>query len=196
MADALKQQGGMDLPEDAKATVQNCKCGKTQTKYLNNQEAVECRMFNTIQKYGGDTLKPLLEIVTCQHPTRKEVHDYAFYNHLKGLKTLAKHKILNQGFTTCALTWKSKNFGGKKSLQPNSFIHYMKLLSYIFWQKGILYQFDKDFNVRGKFHGVAIDYWHKIHKDDPTFGMGVNVAEFVQDYDKHTHQIILEGKLK
>jgi hypothetical protein len=152
-------------------------------------------MFNTISQYGGDTLKPLLKKVTCQYPTGGEVEDYAFYNHLKGTKTLAKHKILNQVFTACALTWKSKHFSGKKSLQPSSFVNYMKLLSYVFKKKGILYQFDEYFNARGKFHGVAIDHWHKIQKQDPTFSTGVNFAEFIQDYNKHMHQIIMEGKL-
>jgi hypothetical protein len=88
-----------------------------------------------------------------------------------------------------------QEFRWEEGAAAKLFVNYMKLLSYVFRRKGILYQFDEDFNSRGEFHGVAIDHWHKIRKDDPTFGTGVNVAKFIQDYDKHMHRVISEGKL-
>jgi hypothetical protein len=193
IAHALETDGLALDPEDAEF-LGTVKRGKNSTDYIRRQEMVEEKVFDTIKKYGGTAMQVLLEKVRIGHPNSQgDVEDYRFYRILRGPKNQAKWAILNKVFIACVLTWKNKD---DVHLQPSTFTQYMKLFGYVLAWKGVAYKYDLDFNGKKEFHGVAITHWENIRKEDPTFGTGVNVAEFVKDYDKAIREAITRGDLK
>ena len=57
----------------------------------------------------------------------------------------------------------------------------MKELFVVFSRKDILFDFRKDFNMNGEFHGVTLGMWKRAKQDDPKFGTYQNRAAI--DYD-------------
>ena len=97
----------------------------------------------------------------------------------------------------CALKWvclSGRNKG--KFIQPSSFGNYLKLMFYVFKDKGIEYNFENDFNNPKEYHGILIDKWKSIRKDDPTFGCAPNEAQFMTDADKRVKQGLENGTIR
>jgi hypothetical protein len=196
IAASLKADGLDNLEDDESDLINNCKRGKNEKKYSQRQLSLEKKWFNTIEEYGGKTLAPLLQIVPMNHDNGAS-EDYAFYNIVGGEKTHNKHSIMNSCLMLMTVKWKVE--AGKDAgnpLQPSSFAQYMKVLFYLFSDKGIQYKHDKDFNRIGEFHGVLIDKWNAIREKDPSYGIGKNKARVDPDFVNMFIKAIKDGVLK
>jgi hypothetical protein len=149
-------------------------------KYEDSNKGIEARFFDTIDRYGGQQLKYLLEEITTNFEKEKR-----FYFMLRGAREIAKQKILNKCLVLCALKW--RQFKGEKKgklYQPVTYEQYMKQLFSVFKKKGINYCHQKDFNGAGEFHGVLVELWKEERENDDTFATGVQTATFDFDADK------------
>lgn len=198
IAATLKNDGLDCLEPEEKNLVNNCQRGKNDKTYNNKQKALEEKFFSTLKLYGGKTFEPLLELVPADYSHGQEM-DYAFYNQLGGEKNYDSKVIMNSALILMVVKWKKES--GKKEeigkpLQPNTFNQYMKLLFYLFKAKGIQFEYDKDFNRPGEFHGVLIDQWNAIRAKDPTFGTCKNRARVDPDFVRIFIKAIEDGTLK
>jgi len=158
------------LAEEEIALASNTDRGKNTKKYDESKLAVERRFFDTLSTYGGKSMQPLLAMVDIDYGNGK-VQDYSFYQLIGGDKTPDKTKYLEAALILCAVKWKCIRGPNKdKPLQPNSFEKEIQKLFYVFLGKGIQYNYKKDFNSRGGFHGVIIQKWTNIRKTDALFG--------------------------
>ena len=156
--------------KSTKDLLSRTKRGKNESEYIRKIKNTMKRVWKTIQDYGGPVLQPLLEMVPANY-AGKHVKDRRFYNVLGGEKNHLKHEILNQLFTLLVNKWHCLS-GERKGLilQTDVFNFCMKLVSYDFEKKGILYNYKKDFNEEGQFHGAAITLWEEQRKKEPKFG--------------------------
>ena len=72
---------------------------------------------------------------------------------------------------------------------------YFQQLFYVFGRKGIQYDWTADFNDRGQFHGIMIDHWKQIRKEDPLFGTNPNRKRVTIDYLDMIISAIKSGEL-
>jgi hypothetical protein len=131
-------------------------------KYEDSNKGIEARFFDTIDRYGGQQLKYLLEEITTNFEKEKR-----FYFMLQGTREIAKQKNLNKCLVLCALKW--RQFKGEKKdklYQPVTYEQYMKQLFSVFKKKGINYCHQKDFNGAGEFHGVLVKLWREEREND------------------------------
>ncbi len=148
------------------------------------------RFFDTIEEFGSQQLKLLL-----QKTTSKFEKDKRFYFMLRGEKELPKHKILYQCLLLCALKWRISRGPKKGKLyQPQTFEQYLKQLFIVFKKKGIYYYcHQKDFNGPGEFHAVLVRIWNEEREKDTMFATGVQAFDF--DADKKIREAY-QGKNK
>ena len=199
LAKALRdgEGDGLDFTEDELVLYQTCTRSSNQAKYDKRHDSTERRFFACIQQYGGSTLACLLEIEQVQYDGLGDKEDYAFYNLVGGEKTEAKRKILNTCLVLCALKFKCQT-GPRKGepLEPVSFRWVMKVLFYRFHDKDVQYDFVVDFNGKGEFHAVLIDYWTKIRSKDPKFGLRKKHAHYDVDGDAKVQKAYADGTFK
>ena len=186
------------LSESELAFANGSRRGKNQKKYSDSQDSVERRFFDTLIEYGSNVLaiEPLLRKVTMDYG-QGPVEDYAFYQVLQGEKTTDKHKLLAFAMMLPAMKWTC--LSGKRKgepLEPNSFDKTIQKLFYVFDKKGIQYHYKKDFNEPGGFHGLVLDRWNAIRKDDPKFGTHRNKSVMVNNYLELIVEAIRAGKLQ
>jgi len=104
--------------------------------YEKSRTGVESRFFDTIAKYGGETLKPL--VMFADDGFMKE---RVFYIKLRGDRSEVKRFILNKCLVKIALKWRnnnkrsSGNYG--KHLQPSTWNKLLKILFSNFHKKNI-----------------------------------------------------------
>jgi hypothetical protein len=99
--------------------------------YEDSNKGIEMRFFDTIEKYGSQQLKLLL-----QETTSNFEKDKRFYFMLRGEKETPKQKILNQCLLLCALKWRISHGPKKGKLyQPQTFKQYLKQLFVVFKKK-------------------------------------------------------------
>ena len=114
-----------------------------------------------------------------------------------GEKTTEKKIIINKALIVFGM--KCKALSGKRKgliLEPKSFQYYVKLLFYVFKEKGMQHDWKKDINRKGEFHGVMITLWENIRKSDPLFGTSRHAAKFDEEADEKIRIAIKEGKLR
>ena len=195
---AINSTGIQGLDEEEQAAVTGCKRGGNSAKTLDTEEALEERMFKTIENYGGIQMQYLLQMVPMNTDPEGKKNDRRFYNVLGGKYTEAKRLVLNSIFVLLFFKW--KKLSGKKdeigkSLQPNTFSKYMQKLGYVMTRKGIEFQWDKHFNGRGEFHGIVQDEWAKLRQKDRTYGINPNRKRTDPNLLKKIVAAIKEGKL-
>ena len=102
--------------------------------------------------------------------------------------------ILNRCLTFCALKWKCLK-GPRKGqiLDSNTFAQRMKELFIVFGRQGIKYDYKKDFNSNGEFHGVVLSIWVNQKKEEPSFGTYANRAEMDEEADKKLRECASKG---
>ena len=64
----------------------------------------------------------------------------------------------------------------------------MKELFIVFFNNGIIYNYNKHFNANREFHGVCLSMWDKQRKQEPSFGTFSNRAEMDEDADRKLRQ--------
>jgi len=170
VADRNTLFAGSGLAAEELALASNTEPGKNTKNYDESKLSVERQFFDTLMTYGGKSMEPLLAMVDIDYGNGI-IKDYAFYRLLGGDKSPDKTKYLEAALILCAVKWKCIRGANKdKPLQPNSFEKEIQKLFYIFKEKGIQYNYKKDFNSRGGFHGVVIQKWTNIRKNDALFG--------------------------
>jgi len=161
--------------------------------YEKSRSGVENRFFDTIAKYGGDTLKPL--VMFADDGFQKE---RVFYMKLRGDRSEVKRFILNKCLVKIALKWRNNNkrsqanFG--KHLQPSTWNKLLKILFSNFHKKNINYHYANDFNGEGEFHSVLMAQWTKMQEEDPTFASGTGTATFDMNADYKIREHFRSGK--
>ena len=93
-----------------------------------------------------------------------------FYIKLRGLRSQAKQVVLNECLTYCAIKWTC--LSGKRKgdiLESSSFEQNMRVLFRTFTQHGMQYDFRRDFNDNGEFHGAVMAKWSEQKKVEPKF---------------------------
>ena len=180
LANNMIEDDCMLFTEEERATI-GTKRGKNDNKYEDRKVAIEFRFFETAKDFGGPHVQPLLEIVPAKYCDERK-NDFRFYNALCGDRSNEKQVILNKFLTLCGMKWVALS-GARKGevLEPRSFQYYIKLLFYVFKDKGIKYDWKKDFDKKGEFQGVMITYWENIRKTDPLFGTSRNQAHFDEE---------------
>jgi hypothetical protein len=155
------------------------------------------RWFQTIADHGGDILKSLLVQVPANYNNGR-TRDYAFFNILGGEKDYEKTLILNKCCILCGMKWLCLSGPNKgQALSPISFTKYMSIIFNEFRVKrDMAYDFKKDFNDKGQFHGVMITNWNKIRQNDPKFGTKQHQAQFDWEADSKIREAIKKGDLK
>ncbi|CAB9521255.1 unknown protein [Seminavis robusta] len=99
--------------------------------------------------------------------------DYWFFNVLGNTRDKKAHAILNQVCIIVALNLKKKSGRNNTKghpFQPNSMEQFFRGTFNRLKKKGIMFDFDKDFNEAGQFHGVVKEWWAEYRKIDPKFG--------------------------
>jgi len=201
IAAQLRKDGltGTGLTAEEQAFVEGVDEGKNKKAYDDSQTRYEKRFFETIAKYGGDTLSPLAkEMIANPHDLQEHMKvDHSFYSVVGGEKTADKHHILNKCFILCGMKWVCLSGPKKgKRIQTNSFGKMMQCLTYLFNRKGVKYVFNEDFNAKGDFHGVMTKIWREERKVDPSFGTGANRARVDNALVRKFIQAIREKKIR
>ena len=185
--------GGIDS-EVAQLENDNIRGGNT-AAYNQSQLSQERKFFETINKYGGVALHTLLNRVPSNY-SNGTIIDYHFFNAVGGNKDDDKKWTLNKCLSLCAIKYVLVGGSAERRglpLQPNSFVQHMKLLFYVLNSKGIKFDFVKDFNKKGEFHGLVITVWEKARSIDSSFGTKPNEAQFMEDSDKRVMEALREG---
>ena len=80
-------------------------------------------------------------------------------------------------------------------LDSNSYTQMMKNLFIVFHKKRINYDYKKDVNANGEFHGVCLSVWKQGKDEDPKFGTLQNRAEMDEEADKKIARHKKKGSL-
>jgi hypothetical protein len=185
-----------NLDEAQKAIVRDCKRGSTSKANIQTKERMKLKMEDTIRDHGTQEMIDLLLGGDVKVPVRYNGYskaadklDYPMYNLLSGPRTSAKKEIINKLLTLAALTWKITKGKADKIGQPYQPITFEKYLNYLFieWKRiEIMYDFKKDFNSKGQFHGVLLDIWKKWMKEHPNDGFGTGSRQATIDPNAHS----------
>ena len=199
LADCLHNHGLEGLEEDEKELADNCKEGKNSATYMDGQDTLEERWFSTIETYGGDNLQHLLDIVPANYDPSGRTMDRRFYNIVGGHKDEDKRQILEKLYILVTFKWKKKS--GKKgtigeNYQPSTFEKYMQQLGYVFARKGILYDYEKDFDRKGGFAGIVKSIWKQERLKDRSFGVNPNRKRVTSDLLRLINVALKDGVLK
>ena len=160
--------GELSLEVEETNLIQNCKRGANTASYEASKESKVTLFFELIRQYGGKKLQYLLHSELNQYDSKGRM-DFKFYNIVGGEKHPAKQSILNLCLTLFIVKSSISRGPDKgKPHQPNSMKQYIKKINYVFREKGILYDLEKDFNAKQDYHGVLIDRWQKQRDIDPT----------------------------
>ena len=179
----LRKDGIGGLTEEEQAFVDNVKCGKNSTKHNATQQSLKKRFFETLSQCGGhlsvlaDEEKPNVHDLSSEAPVDKR-----WFSACGGAKNAAKRKIINDSFVCVFMKWTcktGKNIG--KQCEPSTFDKCMEQLTVVFQDAGAQCSHSQDFNKGGQFHGVVLQRWKDIRKDDPKFGTGRNRARVDKD---------------
>jgi len=140
-------------------------------------------------------MQPLLEMVPAKYCNERK-NDFRFYNVLCGERSPDKQVILNKFLNLCGMKWVALS-GDRKGqvLKPCSFQYYIKLLFYVFKDKGIQCDWKKGFDKKGEFQGVMITYWEEVRKTDPLFGTSRNQAHFDEEANEKIRTAVKNGVL-
>ena len=181
LKDCLAQQlhkDGLDLPAEDRQFFDECEEGANSTKHNKTKERLLLHCLDTIRTYGGPIARLAKnKVPNTNHPSKESPVDFELFEVCGGDKDASKHKMLNDGFTLCGMKWGCRSGTNKgEALAPRSFNKMMQQLSYVFQSKGIRYEYNKDFNDTGEFHGVIKKKWQEIRKERPTFGTGEQKA--------------------
>ena len=171
------------------------KRGKNEGEYCRKIRNALKRFWSTINEHGDDLLRSLLVEVPANY-AKGHLTDKRFYNVLGGEKCHYKHKIFNEIFSICVNRWLCTTGKRKgKHLKPGIFEQHMKLISYDFEKKGILYNYKADFNEYGQFHGAAITLWEEQQKKDSKFATKENQKRAPADFMDKMNAAMLDGTL-
>ena len=187
------EHAGLDARQLQVAT--NTQRGNNTTRYLNAQEAAVVKVFTTVREYGGPSMRPLLNIVSCWHDPHGPP-DYDFYNICGGPKNPNSKFIINKMLVLCGMKWTRTDTGA--ALQPNTLTKYLQDAFSIWRKKGIRFDFMKDFNERGQFAGIIASEWERLRKIDSSFGTNPNQARikcsFLEKFRAALHSGVLNPK--
>ena len=187
-------QGSSLLPDEL-SFINDTANGKNKKKYEDTKISIEKRFFQTLRDFGGPHLQAYLQIEKIDHGDGP-VDDFALYRLCGGQKSPQKKQLLEYGLILCAMKWQCESGTNKgKPLQPCSFNTMMKQLSYVWKEKGIQYNFAKDFNQAGGIHGVLIKRWNEIRKSDPCYGTHPNKSKADMQYTKKLVEAISNGAI-
>ena len=160
--DLLEEHGLSGLTTEEQQTVNSCERGKYNKRYVRNQDALESRFFDTLLKFGGEAMHKLCQMVPV-HPSSDEVEPL-FYRILAGPKTSKKKHILDRCLVLISVKWKKtspKDQVGDE-YEPATFVKMIQQLFLVFRRKNIQFDWKKDFNDKGEFHGQMKEKWRKI----------------------------------
>jgi hypothetical protein len=191
----LLRETGMSLTDAERAEVQACTRSKNKKKYDDTQIALEDRIFKMLEDFGSKALEMLCKYVPM--PNSNE-HGRLFYRILAGHCDAKKKEILNECLILIAMKWKKLSPPAEKGndYQPDSWCKYMQQLFIVFRKNGLLFDWKRDFNEKGEFHGQMKTRWAKLRAIDPTFGTMKNKAQFDIDIDRKFWLAIKEKRLK
>jgi hypothetical protein len=161
-------------------------------QYEKNRNGVKARFFDTLEKFGGEMLRPLMLFAMDGFKKNR-----LFYIKLRGEKMQEKRFILNQCLLLIALKWRNsrgatKNYG--KHLQPSTWETKLKYLFSVFRKKNIQYNYATDFNGDGEFHAVLAAQWGKERSLDPTFASRVGTSTIDMEADQKLHEKFSAGE--
>ncbi|MFY7882254.1 MAG: hypothetical protein ACOVR6_08160 [Fimbriimonas sp.] len=148
-------------------------------RYGKSKEGIEKRFFDTIEQYGGDDLKKLVEVTV-----RKQIPERRFYVVLRGRRNEHKRIILSKCLLLIAIKWRNmskRDFG--KHYQPDTWSTMLRTLFAIFRAKGITFKHTRDFNGNGEFHAVLKRQWENEVNKDPQFATGIRTSSPDLDAD-------------
>jgi len=186
---------GSALNDEELAFIDGTANGKNKKKYEETKLSLERRFIQTVKDFGGSRMAPYLVKEWMDHGNGP-VQDYALYRLCGGDKTPTKKQVLEYCLILCAMKWQCESGTNKgKPLQPCSFNTMMKQLSYVWKDKGIEFNFAKDFNHAGGFHGVLIKRWNEIRKADPLYGTHPNKSKADMQYTKKLVEAIGNGTI-
>jgi len=186
----------LKLSEEQRALINDCNRGSISAESIRSKARLKKRVEETIRQHGSEDMVRLLigkKVPVKYNGMRvgEEFLDYPMYNILHGEKTPQKKTILNKVLTLCAVTWKNEAGPVNKRGAPHEPVTFEKYMKDVFSQyrdMGIRYEFKKDFNEKGEFHGVLIDLWNKWKKDHDKFATGDQQAHI----DSGAHEMLLE----
>jgi len=183
IANSLRKDGITGLSEAERAEVANCKRGKNKSKYMNTQASLKKRFFDTLATYGGHLAVLAQEEKPNPYDLSEESPlDKRWFAVVGGPKNASKKKIINDSFVCVFKKWTCKS-GPKigQQYEPSTFDKYMEQLTLVFQDAGVQHSYSQDFNKGGEFHGVVLEKWEQIRKQDLTFGTGKNRARVDSD---------------
>ena len=186
---------GSTLNDEELAFIDGTANGKNKKKYEETKLSLERRFIQTVKDFGGSSMLPYLDKEWMDHGNGP-VQDFALYRLCGGQKSPQKKQVLEYCLILCAMKWQCESGTNKgKPLQPCSFNTMMKQLSYVWKDKGIEFNFAKDFNHAGGFHGVLIKRWNEIRKADPSYGTHPNKSKPDMQYTKKLVEAISNGAI-
>jgi hypothetical protein len=192
----IQANGFSGLTEDEQQEIAACHRGANHEKYIRNQDALEVRFFETLENFGGVAMEKLSQLAPVNDGTG--LFDRLFYLLLSGEKTERKRVIVDRCMVLIAQKWRKlsppKEAGDP--YQPSAWNKMMQQLFLVFRQKGMKFDFKKDFNGKGEFHGQMKTKWAKIRLTDPTFGTQSRKAKFDIEVDRKFRQSIKDGIIK
>ena len=170
---------------------------KNRKRHIDNQDKLELRFFLTLEESGGEAMDLLCLLVEADYNNKKTL-DRSFYNIVGGSKDSTKKVILDRCLVLIGHKWRKKSPPKEvgKMYEPASFCKMMSNLFVVFERKGIKFDWKRDFNGKGEFHGQMKSKWILCKKKDPTFGTQQRKAQFDIDIDRKCRQKIVEGVIK
>ena len=170
---------------------------KRTTKHQRKIDLLVARWFMTIKVHGGEIMQHLLKMEPANYCQGKK-QDFAFFNLVGGPKSADKTIILNKCLTLCGMKWLCLN--GKAKGTPLAPVSFTKYMGYIFHEfrkfHGLQYDFKKDFDGKGQFHGMIVQHWNKCRQIDPTFGTKNHKAKFDWEADEKIRAALKDGRLQ
>ena len=120
-----------------------------------------------------------------------DVYGRKFYKFVHGPKIPSKCKTINN--CVCLFVRKTFYMKNGKAYQPNTMVHWLKVLFACFARHGVLYSRSKDFNYEGGFAKKLSEDWAAENHVDSTFGARPTKNQLPDDYDMFIRKQIKAG---
>ncbi|CAB9521406.1 unknown protein (Partial), partial [Seminavis robusta] len=199
----LAHEHGFDgMSTEKQNLVKNTKRGKNTKETETRKVSNENRFFQILKDHGGKPFEPLLQKVPVRYngySKDAKALDYAFFNVLGFSRDKQTHDILNKACIVVGLNLNKKiGKNGTKGdpFQPNSTEQFFRGAFAVLKRKGIQFDFDKDFNSPGEFHGVMKEHWASIRKVDKTFATNKERKRIKENVLKLACKAVREGVIK
>ena len=121
---------------------------------MDNQDKLEINFFAMLEESGGEAMDLLCLLVEAEYNNKKTL-DRAFCNIIGGSKDSIKRVILDRCLVLIGHKWRKLSPPKEKGqmYEPTSFCKMTTNLFVVFTRKGVKFDWKKDFNGKGEFHG-------------------------------------------